>query len=95
MRDLKANPNRLAKGTVIEAKLDKGRGSVATVLVQNGTLKMGDIIIAGTSVGKIRAMTDDKGRRIKDAGRSHPFGQEHQQDPHRSPGSGRRSYRCE
>ena len=72
MRDLKANPNRLAKGTVIEAKLDKGRGSVATVLVQNGTLKMGDIIIAGTAVGKIRAMTDDKGRRIKDAGPSTP-----------------------
>ncbi len=72
MRDLKANPNRLAKGTVIEAKLDKGRGSVATVLVQNGTLKMGDIIIAGTAVGKIRAMTDDKGRRIKEAGPSTP-----------------------
>ncbi len=72
MRDLKANPNRLAKGTVIEAKLDKGRGSVATVLVQNGTLEMGNIIIAGTSVGKIRAMTDDKGRRIKSAGPSTP-----------------------
>ena len=72
MRDLKANPNRLAKGTVIEAKLDKGRGSVATVLVQNGTLKMGDIIIAGTAVGKIRAMTDDKGHRIKEAGPSTP-----------------------
>ena len=72
MRDLKANPNRLAKGTVIEAKLDKGRGSVATVLVQNGTLKMGDIIIAGTAVGKIRAMTDDKGRKIKTAGPSTP-----------------------
>ncbi len=72
MRDLKANPNRLAKGTVIEAKLDKGRGSVATVLVQNGTLNMGDIIIAGTAVGKIRAMTDDKGRRIKSAGPSTP-----------------------
>ncbi len=72
MRDLKANPNRLAKGTVIEAKLDKGRGSVATVLVQNGTLKMGDIIIAGTAVGKIRAMTDDKGRKLKTAGPSTP-----------------------
>ena len=72
MRDLKANPNRLAKGTVIEAKLDKGRGSVATVLVQNGTLNMGDIIIAGTAVGKIRAMTDDKGRKIKTAGPSTP-----------------------
>ncbi len=72
MRDLKANPNRMAKGTVIEAKLDKGRGSVATVLVQNGTLNMGDIIIAGTAVGKIRAMTDDKGRRLKTAGPSTP-----------------------
>ncbi len=72
MRDLKANPNRLAKGTVVEAKLDKGRGSVATVLVQNGTLNMGDIIIAGTAVGKIRAMTDDKGRKIKTAGPSTP-----------------------
>ncbi len=72
MRDLKANPNRLAKGTVIEAKLDKGRGSVATVLVQNGTLNMGDIIIAGTAVGKIRAMTDDKGRKQKTAGPSTP-----------------------
>ncbi len=72
MRDLKANPNRLAKGTVIEAKLDKGRGSVATVLVQNGTLKMGDIIIAGTAVGKIRAMSDDKGRKLKTAGPSTP-----------------------
>ncbi len=72
MRDLKANPNRLAKGTVIEAKLDKGRGSVATVLVQNGTLNMGDTIIAGTAVGKIRAMTDDKGRKQKTAGPSTP-----------------------
>lgn len=72
MKDFKANPNRLAKGAVIEAKLDKGRGSVATVLVQNGTLRMGDIIIAGTAVGKIRAMTDDKGRRIKSAGPSTP-----------------------
>jgi translation initiation factor IF-2 len=72
MRDLKANPNRLAKGTVIEAKLDKGRGSVATLLVQNGTLNMGDIVIAGTAVGKIRAMTDDKGRKIKTAGPSTP-----------------------
>jgi len=72
MRDLKANPNRLAKGTVIEAKLDKGRGPVATVLVQNGTLNMGDIIIAGTAVGKIRAMTDDKGRKLKTAGPSTP-----------------------
>ncbi len=72
MRDLKANPNRLAKGTVIEAKLDKGRGPVATVLVQNGTLNMGDILIAGTAVGKVRAMTDDKGRKLKTAGPSTP-----------------------
>ena len=72
LKDFKANPNRLAKGAVLEAKLDKGRGSVATVLVQNGTLRMGDIIIAGTAVGKIRAMTDDKGRRIKSAGPSTP-----------------------
>ena len=72
MRDLKANPNRAAKGTVIEAKLDKGRGPVATVLVQNGTLHTGDIIIAGTSVGHVRAMTDDKGRKIDHAGPSVP-----------------------
>ncbi|MBO7208593.1 MAG: translation initiation factor IF-2 [Clostridia bacterium] len=68
MKELKANPNRLAKGTVIEAKLDKGRGPVATVLVQNGTLKTGDIVVAGTAVGKVRAMTDDKGRKVKTAG---------------------------
>ena len=67
MRELKANPNRDAKGTVIEAKLDKGRGPVATVLVQNGTLHAGDTIVAGTAVGRIRVMTDDKGQRIKDA----------------------------
>ncbi len=72
MKDFKANPNRLAKGAVIEARLDKGRGPVATVLVQNGTLKMGDTLIAGTAVGKIRAMTDDKGRKLKDAGPSTP-----------------------
>ncbi len=70
--DLKANPNRQAKGTVIEAKLDKGRGPVATVLVQNGTLNVGDIIIAGTAVGRIRAMTDDDGKKIKSAGPSVP-----------------------
>lgn len=70
--DLKANPNRQAKGTVIEAKLDKGRGPVATVLVQNGTLNAGDIIIAGKAVGRVRAMTDDDGKKIKSAGPSVP-----------------------
>lgn len=72
VKELKANPNRLAKGTVIEAKLDKGRGPVATVLVQNGTLKTGDIIIAGTCVGRVRVMTDDKGKRVDNAGPSVP-----------------------
>lgn len=67
MKELKANPNRHAKGTVIEAKLDKGRGPVATVLVQNGTLNAGDIVVAGTAVGRIRAMTNDKGERVKTA----------------------------
>ena len=67
IKELKANPNRRAKGTVVESKLDKGRGPVATVLVQNGTLKTGDIIVAGTAVGRVRAMTDDKGRKIKEA----------------------------
>ena len=67
MRDLKANPNREAKGTVIEAKLDKGRGPVATVLVQNGTLHSGDVVVAGTTVGRVRVMTDDKGVVIKEA----------------------------
>ena len=67
MKELKANPNRMAKGTVIEAKLDKGRGPVATVLVQNGTLKSGDVIVAGTCVGRIRAMVDDKGNTVKTA----------------------------
>ena len=67
MQDLKANPNRKAKGTVIEAKLDKGRGPVATVLVQNGTLHSGDVVVAGTSVGRVRIMTDDKGSVIKEA----------------------------
>ncbi len=62
--ELKANPNRAAQGTVVEARLDKGRGPVATLLVQNGTLKAGDIIIAGTAVGRVRAMLDDKGNRI-------------------------------
>ena len=72
MKDLKANPNRRAKGLVIEAKLDKGRGPVATVLVQNGTLHAGDIVIAGTAVGRVRAMTDHNGRQLKEAGPSVP-----------------------
>jgi translation initiation factor IF-2 len=72
MKELKANPDRLAKGTVIEARLDKGRGPVATILVQNGTLKVGDVVIAGTAVGRVRVMTDDKGNRIKEAGPSVP-----------------------
>ena len=70
--ELKANPNRAAKGTVIEARLDKSRGPIATLLVQNGTLKQGDIIIAGTAVGRVRVMTDDKGRTVKTAGPSIP-----------------------
>ena len=72
MRELKANPNREASGTVIEARLDKGRGPVATLLVQNGTLNQGDIIIAGTAVGRVRAMTDYRGRAMKKAGPSVP-----------------------
>ena len=72
MLDLKANPNRLAKGTIIEAQLDKGRGPVATILVQNGTLRVGDSIVAGTAYGRVRAMMDDKGRRIKEAPPSTP-----------------------
>ncbi len=72
MKELKANPNRRAKGLVLEARLDKGRGPVATVLVQNGTLNAGDIVIAGTAVGRVRAMTDDKGRTVKTAGPSVP-----------------------
>ncbi|MBP1547432.1 MAG: translation initiation factor IF-2 [Oscillospiraceae bacterium] len=70
--ELKANPNRLAKGTVIEARLDKGRGPIATVLVQNGTLRTGDIIIAGTAVGRVRVMTNDKGVVVHEAGPSYP-----------------------
>jgi len=72
MLELKANPDRRASGTVIEAKLDRGRGPVATLLVQNGTLKSGDVLIAGTSVGRVRAMTNDKGAQIKNAGPSVP-----------------------
>ena len=70
--ELKANPNRAAQGTVIEARLDKGRGPVATLQVQNGTLHQGDIIIAGTSVGRVRAMVGDKGQRVTEAGPSVP-----------------------
>ena len=72
MQELKANPNRSAKGVVIEARLDKGRGPISTLLVQNGTLKSGDIIVAGTSVGRVRVMTDDKGRKVNEAGPSVP-----------------------
>ncbi len=72
MKELKANPNRKARGIVIEAKLDKGRGPIATLLVQNGTLKSGDIIVAGTAVGRVRVMTDYKGKKIDEAGPSVP-----------------------
>ena len=72
MRELKANPNRSAHGAVIEARLDKGRGPVATLLVQNGTLKQGDVIIAGTAVGRVRAMTNAKGEKLTEAGPSVP-----------------------
>ena len=72
MQELKANPNRSAHGAVIEARLDKGRGPVATLLVQNGTLKQGDVIIAGTAVGRVRAMTSAKGEKLTEAGPSVP-----------------------
>ncbi|MBO4211723.1 MAG: translation initiation factor IF-2 [Oscillospiraceae bacterium] len=72
LQDLKANPNRAAKGTIIEARLDKTRGPIATLLVQNGTLHQGDLIIAGTAVGHVRVMTDDKGKSIQHAGPSIP-----------------------
>ena len=72
VKELKANPERLAKGTVIEARLDKGRGPIATLLVQNGTLRQGDVLIAGTAVGRVRVMTNDKGRSVKTAGPSVP-----------------------
>lgn len=72
VQELRANPNRRAKGTVIEARLDKTRGPIATLLVQNGTLNQGDIIIAGTAVGRVRVMTNDKGRTVKTAGPSMP-----------------------
>ena len=70
--DLRANPGRTAEGTVIESRLDRGRGPVATALVQKGTLRQGDIIVAGAEWGRVRAMNDDKGRQIKDAGPSVP-----------------------
>ena len=72
VQELKANPNRRAKGVVIESRLDKTRGPIATLLVQNGTLKQGDIVIAGTAVGRVRVMTNDKGRTVKSAGPSVP-----------------------
>lgn len=72
VEEYKANPNRKAVGTVIEAQLDKGRGSVATLLVQNGTLKIGDPIVVGNTFGRVRAMVNDKGRRVKEAGPSTP-----------------------
>ena len=72
VQELKANPNRRAKGVVIESRLDKNRGPIATLLVQNGTLKQGDIVIAGTAVGRVRVMTNDKGRTVKTAGPSIP-----------------------
>ncbi|MBQ9969561.1 MAG: translation initiation factor IF-2 [Oscillospiraceae bacterium] len=72
VRELKANPDRLAKGTVIEAKLDKGRGPVATILVETGTLKTGDAVIAGTAMGRVRVMLSDKGERLETAGPSTP-----------------------
>ncbi len=72
MKELKANPNRAAKGIVIEARLDKGRGPIATLLVQNGTLRSGDIIVAGTAVGRVRAMVDEHGHNVKAAGPSCP-----------------------
>src|SRR5699024_10766036 len=72
VQELKANPNRPAKGTVIEARLDRTRGPIATLLVQNGTLNQADVIIAGTAVGRVRVMADDKGRTVKTAGPSMP-----------------------
>ncbi|NLG25417.1 MAG: translation initiation factor IF-2, partial [Clostridiales bacterium] len=72
MQNLRANPNRKARGVIIEAKLDKGRGPVATVLVQNGTLEVGDTIVAGTAYGRVRAMVNDRGERVKEAGPSMP-----------------------
>jgi len=72
MEELKANPNRAGKGTVVEARLDKGRGPITTLLVQNGTLRKGDLVIAGTAVGRVRTMVNDKGVRVEEAGPSVP-----------------------
>ena len=72
MLDLKANPNRNATGSIIESSLDKGRGYVATVLVSNGTLKVGDIVLAGTSYGRVKAMFNERNQRIKEAGPAEP-----------------------
>ena len=72
MQNLRANPNRKARGAIIEAQLDKGRGPVATVLIKNGTLKIGDTIVAGTAYGRVRAMVNDRGERVKAAGPSEP-----------------------
>ena len=72
MKELKANPDRAAKGTVVEARLDKGRGPIATILVQTGTLRMGDIVVAGTAVGRVRAMTNERGEKVMEAGPSVP-----------------------
>ncbi len=72
MKELKANPDRAAKGIVVEARLDKGRGPIATILVQNGTLRTGDIVVAGTAVGRVRAMTNERGERVHEAGPSVP-----------------------
>jgi len=72
VQDYKANPNRKARGIIIEAQLDKGRGPVATVLVKNGTLRVGDTIVAGTAYGRVRAMVNDRGERVKEAGPSDP-----------------------
>ena len=70
--ELKADPDKMAKGTIIEAKLDRGRGPVATVLVQSGKLKIGDNFLAGTSVGRVRALLDDTGKRVQEVGPSTP-----------------------
>ena len=72
VEDYRANPDRKARGIIIEAKLDKGRGPVATVLVKNGTLNVGDAIVAGTAYGRVRAMVNDRGERVKSAGPSEP-----------------------
>src|SRR5579872_7425138 len=72
LRELKANKNRRATGVVIESALDRGRGAVATILVQNGTLRVGDVVVVGSAYGKIRALTDDKGKHVKKAGPSIP-----------------------